>query len=103
MFSFLNRTKSENVNSVSETIRELKDNNNKSITSLPNDIKATTNGNDLQNEASSLELKTQLDEAKKNVYEAIMIKRTDIVVSLINEWFKSKTLNHFLHIFLKLF
>jgi hypothetical protein len=36
----------------------------------------------------SAELHSQLDEIRKNLYESIIHKRTDIVVSLINEWFK---------------
>ena len=29
-----------------------------------------------------------LDDAKKNLYDSVVLRRTDIVVSLMNEWFK---------------
>ena len=34
------------------------------------------------------ELILDIDDAKKNLYDSIVLRRTDIVVSLMNEWFK---------------
>ena len=37
---------------------------------------------------TSAQIEAHLNEIRKNLLEAILLKRTDIVVSLINEWFK---------------
>lgn len=44
-------------------------------------------------EAEQLEqaIQAECEEIQKNLYTAIVNKRTDIVVTLINEWFKSKS------------
>ena len=34
------------------------------------------------------EIIVNLDDAKKNLYDSVVLRRTDIVVSLMNEWFK---------------
>lgn len=39
---------------------------------------------------TSSQLEAHLNEARKNLLEAILLRRTDIVVSLINEWFKGE-------------
>ena len=61
MFSFLNRNKTQNA--------------------------APNNNNNKTGDGSS-ELILDLDDAKKNLYESVVLRRTDIVVSLMNEWFK---------------
>ena len=67
MFSFLNRS-------------------NKSLGPNKSDGPNTAEMNGNVNEAAQAEI----EDAKKNLYDAINLKRTDIVVSIINEWFKSK-------------
>lgn len=43
-----------------------------------------------KNENGQPEIVVNLDDAKKNLYDAVVLRRTDIVVSLMNEWFKGK-------------
>ena len=62
MFSFLNRNKTQNA--------------------------APNNNNNKKTGDGSSELILDLDDAKKNLYESVVLRRTDIVVSLMNEWFK---------------
>ncbi len=69
MFSFLNR--------------------NKNSTSLVENNKNLEN-NGLLNEFDKTSKKEEFDEIKKNLYTAITLRRIDIVVSILNEWFKSK-------------
>lgn len=80
MFSFLNRAKNQSYNITGAQ------------TSSINSINSSSNGHLTKaNEVvdGSL-LQRHLNEVRKNLLEAILLKRTDIVVSLINEWFKGK-------------
>jgi hypothetical protein len=70
MFNFLNRNESidTRINKVENTVI----NSNSAFDSL---------------------LQSQINEAKKNLYDSIKLHRTDIVVSFLNEWFKGKIEN----------
>lgn len=41
-----------------------------------------------QSEIELNQSKEYVDDAKKNLYEAIKQQRTDIVVTILNQWFK---------------
>jgi hypothetical protein len=69
MFGFLNRNKSAVPNDMSKSLSDSKDANQKNGTFSAQD---------------------EIEDAKKNLYESIVLKRTDILVSIMNEWFKSK-------------
>lgn len=71
MFSFLNRTKNQSNDVVGSQ-------------SLSSPIDDQLKSQEIN--ASTLEL--HLNQIRKNLLEAIILKRTDIVLSLITEWFK---------------
>ena len=71
MFSFLNRNKEQSIDTNS---------------------KATENGQ------STEKFIVTLDDAKKNLYDSVVLRRTDIVVSLMNEWFKGKLIRNWVFV-----
>lgn len=52
--------------------------------SFLNRNKSISNQSELEANQSS----EYIEDAKKNLYEAVKHKRTDIVVSILNQWFK---------------
>lgn len=76
MFSFLNRNKA------TTTVTTTPTSTNSTLTPLLDQSTNTTANND-QNL-----MQANIDDAKKNLYDSINLKRSDIVVSLMNEWFK---------------
>ncbi len=74
MFGFLNRNKSAVPNDMNKSLSEGKDVSQK---------------NDVSHANGTYSAQEELEEAKKNLYESIVLKRTDILVSIMNEWFKS--------------
>jgi hypothetical protein len=104
MFSFLSRNKSlpngDSQNSITTNTSnqqqdEIQTNQNGEVNSSSNSLlteKPTQNQSDL---------KLELEDARKNLIESINIKRTDILVSIINEWLKSKSLSVFKSNFLR--
>jgi len=68
MFNFLNRNKSvsDNTNQINKVVTVINSN------------------------SSTSDIQSQLNEAKKNLYDSIVSNRTDIVVAFMNEWFKEK-------------
>lgn len=111
MFSFLNRTKHQAENHVSSTSSPMVTTTVGSSTNTAdtvtvngnNDQTSTTTNGDLnglsekKNAASKIEL--DINDARKNLLEAILLKRTDIVVSLINEWNKGNSENIIAQVF----
>ncbi len=93
MFSFLNRNKGTTPQNGS-----LDD--DKTQTAVQNN--GNHNDND-KNTKLNNQLQASIDDAKKNLYESIVYKRTDIVVSIINEWFRGIfwIFDHFLNMKLK--
>lgn len=79
MFSFLNRNKG-----ATQQNGSLDNNKNQTAQSNGNHTNEDKNANKLNNQ----QLQANIDDAKKNLYESIVFKRTDIVVSIINEWFR---------------
>lgn len=65
MFSFLNRNKS-----------------------LSSTVETRNIGENLNEDAAGLSSQGHLEDVQKNLYIAITSRRTDIVVSILNEWFK---------------
>lgn len=83
MFSFLNRTKNQSYNitgAQTSSINSINSSSNKHLTKT----------NEVLDESI---LQRHLNEVRKNLLEAILLRRTDIVVSLINEWFKGNLKN----------
>ena len=82
MFSFLNRNKSSstttNTNDLNIATKDQK-----------NDNQILTADKNLAINGEVPNLQAEIDDAKKNLYESILHKRTDILVSIMNEWFKS--------------
>lgn len=105
MFSFLNRTKSAPQQPVKTEVKQESSSSSVTSTSV---VATTSNGveesaektTDLANDVAITSASTtngvdsttkaEIDEAQKNLYESVVHKRTDIVVSIVNEWFKSK-------------
>ena len=79
MFSFLNRNKG-----AIQQNGSLDNNKNQTAQSNGNHNNEDKNADKLNNQ----QLQANIDAAKKNLYESIVFKRTDIVVSIINEWFR---------------
>ena len=59
---------------------------NKAVTNVESASAPLANGAP----ATESQLEAILDEARKKLYESITLRRTDICISLINEWFKGK-------------
>jgi hypothetical protein len=68
MFSFLNRNKANAA-----------------------DTKSGNTSSRNANNTIEKSLQTEIEEIEKNLYIAITSRRTDIVVSVLNEWFKGKS------------
>ncbi len=47
-------------------------------------------------DADQPQIVVNLDDAKKNLYDSVVLRRTDIVVSLMNEWFKGNKITQYL-------
>lgn len=82
MFSFLNRNK----NAGSHATNQLSMNNGQQLAQQQNHLKASKQANE-----NGEQLVINLEDAKKNLYDSIVLRRTDIVLSLLNEWFKVNT------------
>ncbi len=54
------------------------------------DIKSKISGSGNAGDSIEKDLQKEIEEIQKNLYLAITSKRTDIVVSVLNEWFKGK-------------
>ena len=57
---------------------------NKAVTSVETASLPSTNGSAM----THAQLDAVIEEARKKLYESITLRRTDICISLINEWFK---------------
>lgn len=56
---------------------------------------SATNATSSSNSASQTSLEANIEDAKKRLYDSIILRRTDIVISLINEWFKGSQIFFF--------
>jgi hypothetical protein len=54
-------------------------------------VEINGNGEHGGSKIASAQIEAHLNDIRKNLLEAILLKRTDIVVSLINEWFKGES------------
>ena len=54
------------------------------------DTKSGSAANGNTSDSIEKNLQTEIEEIEKNLYIAITSRRTDIVVSVLNEWFKGK-------------
>ncbi len=70
MFGFLNRNKTQS--SDGEQL-----------------LQGNVQSNGLVTNGGKPQLEAELNDARKNLYDSIVLKRIDIVVSLMNEWLKS--------------
>ncbi len=89
MFSFLNRNKntgSHIANQSQTSANSSLNNHGQPQAQLQNHLKANK-----QTIENNEQLIVNLEEAKKNLYDSIVLRRTDIVLSLLNEWFKVNT------------
>lgn len=75
MFSFLNRNKTQSIASTNEQ---------------NNDTQVLDTSHQSMNESNDQKESNVpfIEDIKNSLYEAILHKRTDIVVSLLNQWFK---------------
>ena len=78
MFGFLNRNKTPTTITVeAKPVERVNGQANEQTTPLVE-------------QKSNQQLIEYIEDAKKNLYEAIIHKRTDIVVTILNQWFKGK-------------
>lgn len=87
MFSFLNRTKNQSYNATSASAQQQAVPPSTATNNAVNDTLIKPSG-EANGSTSAKTLEAHLTEVRKNFLEAILLRRTDIVVSLINEWFK---------------
>jgi hypothetical protein len=76
MFSFLNRNKSAAAHNGDK--------------SLPDGKDGQKGGSAADHTNGTFSTQDEIEDAKKNLYDSIVLKRTDILVSIMNEWFKSE-------------
>lgn len=83
MFSFLNRTKNQTNNAIFV---------GQSLSPSPHPVTGSIDEQLKNQEINGSTLELHLNQIRKNLLDAILLKRTDIVLSLITEWFKGMLL-----------